>query len=127
MTVIDATIGVLTGIFTIGIFIWFTIAIYIGHTKIEMLLKHFENSPGIRKWVPLKNEGLMSMILLMGAITGAAAFPTCLIKLGELSKIDLDSLPAPLRRKLARMYIILLVLTTGLLATGFFALVRKNL
>ena len=127
MTIIDATIGVLSGIFSIGIFTWLAMALHMGYTKIDTLLSYFENSPGIRSLTSMKSGGPQGMILIIGAITGTVAFPASQIKTGHLSKADLDNLPPLLRRKLANMYITLLVLIGGLAVTVLSALALDNL
>lgn len=113
------------GIF-LGTLAWFCVAWHLGYTRMPEILKYFENSPIIKHKSSLRREGLMSMLLLIGIITGSVTFPKSLLKMGQLSSDDLSHLPRKLRNKLIVMHWTLLSLVAWLLVGGLLATIIER-
>lgn len=87
--------------------------------KIEMLLRLFPNSVGVKTMTPLRHAGIWGKLMLIGGITGYIAFPGLYLNNGQLSREDLQAIPNSLRRKLAVMHWILVALVVAMLALFF--------
>jgi hypothetical protein len=126
MSSVANVIGFFNGINMLGIVTWFILALHMGYTRIDEILRNFDNSPIVKGFAPYRNEGPARMIWLIGAITAIVTFPTFHLRNGELSESDLRSLPLALRRRFVVMHWALLTLIAGAIVFGVSAGVWKK-
>jgi hypothetical protein len=116
-------IGYLGGLVLFSMFICIVVMLYLAHTKMDMLLRLFPNSTGVKTLEPLRHAGIWGKLMLIGGITGYVAFPRLYLKNGQLSCEDLQAIPNSLRFKLAVMHWILVTLLLAMFALFF---IRKS-
>lgn len=101
MSTAEFIFGYINGVVLLGVLIWIGVALHMGYTKIDIILKHLKNCSAILVKAPLRHGGPWGKLLLIGGISGIITFPGFCLKRGELSTEDLNNFPAPLKRKLA--------------------------
>ncbi|MCU1761607.1 hypothetical protein NTD84_18035 [Pseudomonas sp. 14P_8.1_Bac3] len=97
-------------------FIWFGVALYVANKKIEILLRLFPNSLGVKTLSALRYGGVWGKIMLIGGITSYVTFPFLYLKNGQLSRKDLQAIPTPLKRRLITMQWVLVSLVSLMFA-----------
>jgi hypothetical protein len=97
-------------------FIWFGVALYMAHKKIEILLRLFPNSLGVKTLSALRYGGIWGKIMLIGGITSYVTFPFLYFQNGQLSREDLRAIPPPLKRKLILMQWVLVSIVFSMFA-----------
>ncbi|HCS42179.1 MAG TPA: hypothetical protein DIW52_05045 [Pseudomonas sp.] len=101
MSITQLVVGYLCGIVITSMFIWVGVALHMAYTKMDMMLEHLKNCAAIMVRAPLRHGGPWGKLMLVGGISGIVTFPGFYLKRGELSLDDLQSLPSPIKRKLA--------------------------
>ena len=101
MNTAEFVVGYLCALVIVCMFVWIGIALHMAYTKMDLMLEHLKNCSAIMNRAPLRHGGPWGKLLLMGGISGIVTFPGFYLKRGELSAEDLNSFPAPLKRKLA--------------------------
>ena len=104
-----------------AIFIWIGVCLHLAYTQMDEILERLKNCSAIMRRKPLRYAGPWGKLLLIGGISGIVTFPGIYLKHGGVSIDDLNKFPAPLRRKLAVLQwvsIVLLVLMILLFIFG---------
>ena len=102
-----------------GAFVCIGVALHMAYTKMDVMLRHLKNSSSVMALAPLRQGGPWGKLLLVGGISGMVTFPNFYVKRGRLSADDLNSFPAPLKRRLVALQwcvIGLLLVMVGLAA-----------
>ena len=94
-------VGYLCAIVITSIFVWIGVALHMAYTKLDMMLEHLKNCTAIMVRAPLRHGGPWGKLMLIGGISGIITFPGFYLRRGELSLKNLQSLPSPIKRKLA--------------------------
>jgi hypothetical protein len=81
-------------------FIWIGVALHLAYTKADLMLGHLKNSSSVVSIASLRHDGPWGKLLLVGGVSGFVTFSGFYIKRGGLSVEDINSFPAPLKRKL---------------------------
>ncbi|MGH8332687.1 MAG: hypothetical protein ACRES0_19970 [Pseudomonas sp.] len=89
------------GAVLLGLFIWIGICLHLAYTRIDEMLQRLKNCSAVMNRVPLRHAGPWGELLLVGGISGIITFPGIYLKHGGVSIEDLNSFPAPLKKKLA--------------------------
>jgi hypothetical protein len=92
--------GLLGGAVLLMIFVWIGFALYLAYTKIDVMLSHLKNSTAVTALSRYRQLGAWGRFHLIAGISALVAFPNRHIKDGSLSAEDINSLPAPIKRKL---------------------------
>lgn len=95
------------------------VLLHLAYTKMDILLGLFPNSVGVKTLAPLRHGGIWGKLMLIGGISSYVAFPGPYLKNGQLSREDLEAMPNSLRRRLALMQWILVMLATAMFALYF--------
>ncbi|MGO4309534.1 hypothetical protein AB4Z35_06570 [Pseudomonas sp. KB_15] len=100
MTIAELVVGSLCGLVLVGLFLWNVTALYLAHTRMDLMLEKLKNCTAIMVRAPLRHGGCWGKVLLVGGISGIVTFPGFYLKRGELSIDDLQKFPVTLKRML---------------------------
>ena len=89
------------GVVLLGIFIWIGICLHLACAQMDEMLERLKNCSAVMNRAPLRHAGPWGKLLLVGGISGIVTFPGIYLKHGGVSIEDLNSFPAPLKKKLA--------------------------
>ncbi|MDY7534908.1 hypothetical protein RGV33_25055 [Pseudomonas sp. Bout1] len=98
-----------------GILACIGVALHMAYTRMDLMLEHLKNCSAVMVQAPLKDGGPWGKLLLVGWIAGVVTFPGYYLKHGGASIEDLNSFPAPLRRKLLAIKWAAIVLLAALI------------
>ncbi|POA29196.1 MULTISPECIES: hypothetical protein [unclassified Pseudomonas] len=100
MNTAELIVGGLCGVVIALLIVWIGIALYIAHTKMDLILEHLKNSSAGTKLAALKQGGVWGRLLLVGGASGLVTFANFYIRRGTLSTEDVNNFPGPLKQKL---------------------------
>ncbi|MEB0046408.1 MULTISPECIES: hypothetical protein [unclassified Pseudomonas] len=103
-----------------GIFVWIGVCLHLAYTRMDEMLEHLKNCSTVMARAPLRHGGPWGKLLLIGGISGIVTFPGIYLKHGGVSPEDLNNFPSPLKRKLAVLQWIGIMLLSTLLLLFFF-------
>ncbi|MBV7512915.1 hypothetical protein [Pseudomonas sp. PDM25] len=89
------------GAVLLGLFIWIGICLHLAYARMDEMLERLKNCSAVMNRAPLRHAGPWGKLLLVGGISGIVTFPGIYLKHGGVSIEDLNSFPAPLKKKLA--------------------------
>lgn len=121
MNTAELVVGGMCGVVIALLIVWIGVAMYIGHTKMDLILENLKNSSAGVKLAALKHGGAWGRLLLVGGASGLVTFSNFYTRRGTLSVGDVSNFPAPLRQKLVLMQwsaIVLLSAMAVLAAVG---------
>ena len=98
--------------FLFGPFVMMTIGLaynfYLINRHLDAILGYLSKSRHSHTWAPvLRAQGIAGSSILLARIAGMIFAPRFFIKLGELDKNDVENFPRQLKRKLARVVVLI--------------------
>lgn len=103
MTITQFVVGYICGAVLISIFIWIAVGLHMAYTKMDIMLSHLKKSSVIADLTPLRKNGPLGKLLLVGSISGVLTFPAMYIRRGTVNADDIKNFPRILKRKLIIM------------------------
>ena len=103
MTITQFVVGYICGAVLISIFIWIAVGLHMAYTKMDIMLRHLEKCSVIADLTPLRKNGPLGKLLLVGSISGVLTFPAMYIRRCNVNADDVKNFPRILKRKLIIM------------------------
>jgi len=118
MSFAEVATGVIGIILIPGLFVWMAIVIWFVHRRLDELLGYLTNSRGLdARGGPCKG-GPRTMLISFVNVGMLVTFSRYFISKGQLSDVDMRSLPESLRRQLVTLHVAGLTLVGGGLIFG---------
>lgn len=103
MTAADIIFISLCGVVITGQFLCIGAALYLTHTKSDLMSSHFKSSSYLLTIGVYRRSSLYGRMQLIGNISSILTFPRFFLKRGLASAEDIDSFPLPLKRQLVML------------------------
>ena len=103
MTIADVIFLSVCGVVIIGQFLCIGAALYLSHTKGDLMSSHFKNSSSLLTLGIYRRSSLYGRMQLIGNISSILTFPRFFLKRGLASAEDIDSFPLPLKQQLVML------------------------
>ena len=100
MTIADVIFISVCGLVIIGQLLCIGAALYLSHTKGDLMSSHFKSSSSLLTLGIYKRSSLYGRMQLIGNISSILTFPRFFLKRGLASAEDIDSFPLSLKRQL---------------------------
>ena len=103
MTIADVIFLSVCGVVIICQFLCIGAALYLSHTKGDLMSSHFKSSSSLLTLGIYKRSSLYGRMQLIGNISSILTFPRFFLKRGLASAEDIDSFPLSLKRQLVML------------------------
>jgi len=80
--------------------LWLGVAAFFAYTKMDLMMKQFENSPAVTNRRPFLDAGPCGRLFALGGVIGPLVNPKPYLRDGGVTAKDLAQFPAELKRKL---------------------------